>query len=877
MSLYRLLLAPVAIALIAAAPGRPDRRFDAESVEYFEKKVRPLLVNNCNICHSADTNSKGGLRVDDRNGLIQGGNRGPAVVPGDPENSILIQAVLQTEDDLKMPPKKRLAAEEIALLTKWIKDGAAWTEVDAAVVSRNPNSRYDKLKKEHWAWQPLKETKPPAVRDACWPRSVIDQFVLAKLENAGLNPVRDADKLALIRRVTFDLTGIPPTPEEIDAFLADNSSEAFEQVVDRLLASPAFGERWGRHWLDVARYGESTGSSRNLPMPHAWRYRDYVIEAFTRDKPFNTFIQEQIAGDLLPASSQRQRDEQRIATGFLAIGVKDVNQRFKVRFIMDNVDEQIDAVSRAFLATTVSCARCHDHKFDPIPTTDYYALAGIFRSTDLCAGLRNKMGGGGLDYYDPAMLIPLGPEGKPDPQQADKVAAATKAYKAAKKEFEAIRGTPKGLALAANGQPTQRPFRLKMIKLRSELLALTDPANGKVAFGVRDAKTVADTEIRVRGEAEKLGPVVPRGFLSVLPIADVPKINQSQSGRLELARYITSEKNPLTPRVMANRVWQHLFGKGLVQSVDNFGVTGDVPSHPELLDYLAARFVREGWSVKKLVRNVVLSRAYALASVVSESNFAVDPANRLIWRHSPRRLGAEEIRDATLAAAGNLDLNRPEASPAKDLKVVEVANNGPLARRLGEEASKSTHRSVYLPLLRGLMPTSLEVFDFAEQGMVSGSRGTTTVATQALYLLNDPVVRRQSLALAERLLARTGSNFASRIDLAYRLTVGRPASSAEIERARTYLASYESSIRDLVVSTPPAPEQRPSTVVAAVDADTNANAATKRPAPPVNPDEVDQVEAPVKEEVIAAANPVTAAWASFCQALLGSAEFRYIK
>ena len=681
----------------------------------------------------------------------------------------------------------------------------------------------------------------------------------------------------MIRRVTFDLAGLPPTPEDIDAFVADSSSQAFEQVVDRLLASPAFGERWGRHWLDVARYGESTGSSRNLPLPHAWRYRDYVIEAFTRDKPYNTFIQEQLAGDLLPASSPSERDEHRIATGFLAIGVKDVNQRFKVRFIMDNVDEQIDAVSRAFLATTVSCARCHDHKFDPIPTSDYYALAGIFRSTDLCAGLRNKMGGGGLDYYDSAMLVRLGPEAKPDPQLAEKIAAATKAYEAAKKEFEAIRGTPKGLALAANGLPTQRPFRLKMIKLQTELQALTDPANGKVAFGVRDAKTIADTEIRVRGEAEKLGPVVPRGFLSVLPIADVPKINPSQSGRLELARYITSERNPLTPRVMTNRVWQHLFGKGLVQSVDNFGVTGDVPSHPELLDYLAARFVREGWSVKKLVRNVVLSRAYGLAADVSETNFAVDPANRLIWRHSPRRLSAEEIRDATLAAAGKLDLNRPVASPAKDLKVTEMANNGPLARRILEQASKSTLRSLYLPLLRGVTPTSLEVFDFAEQGMVTGSRDTTTVATQALYLLNDPFVRRQSLALAERVLERTESDFASRIDRAYRLTVGRPASTAEIERAQTYLASYASSVRELVASNPPAPKQQPSTVVAAVDVETNAKATAKRPAPPVNPDEVEQVEAPVKEEVIVAANPETAAWASFCQALLGSAEFRYIK
>jgi Protein of unknown function (DUF1553)/Protein of unknown function (DUF1549)/Planctomycete cytochrome C len=876
MTPSRLLVVPLAVVLVAAGPGHPNRRFDPEAVAYFEKKVRPLLVNNCNSCHSATTNSKGGLRVDDRNGLIQGGGRGPAVIPGDPENSILIQAVVQAEDDLKMPPKKRLTAEEIAVLTKWIKDGAAWTEVDATVVSGNPMSRYEKLRKEHWAWQPLKKTVPPAVGDVSWPRSEIDRFVLARLENAGLKPVRDADRRTLIRRVTFDLTGLPPTPAEIDAFLADGSPQALDQVVDRLLAGSGFGQQWARHWLDVARYGESTGSSRNLPMPHAWRYRDYVIDAFAHDKAYNLFIQEQIAGDLLPAGAERERDEKQIATGFLAIGVKDVNQRFKVRFIMDNVDEQIDAVSRAFLATTASCARCHDHKFDPISTADYYALAGIFRSTDLCAGLRNKMGGGGLDYYDPTMLVALGEGAKPDADRAAKVAAATKALEAAKREFEAIRGTPKGLAKGPDGLPTQRPFRLKMVKLESELLALTDPANGKVAFGARDAKTVGDTEIRVRGEAEKLGPVVPRGFLSVPSVPDVSKINPRQSGRLELAQWLTSLKNPLTPRVIVNRVWQHLFAKGLVQSVDNFGVTGDTPSHPELLDFLAERFVAEGWSIKKLVRHIVSSRAYALAPDVSPTNLEKDPDNRLIWRHSPRRKSAEEIRDSMLAAAGTLDLARPEASPAKDLKVIEMANNGLLARRIVAQASKSRYRSIYLPLLRGLTPTSLEVFDFAEQGMVSGSRDTTTVPVQALYLLNDPFVRRQSLFLAERLLERTGSSALDPIDQAYRLTLGRPASGSEIQRAKTYLAKYESTVRAVVALAPPAPAERPSNVLAAADAESTAKTAPKRPAPPVNPDEVEQVETPVAEEAIVAADPRVAAWASFCQALLGSAEFRYV-
>jgi hypothetical protein len=866
-------VASLAIAILAAAPVA---RGDGAAVEFFEKRVRPLLVDNCYNCHSANTNAKGGLRVDDRNGLIEGGSSGPAVVPGDPAKSLLIRAVRHEDEAPKMPPKKRLSAEQVADLTRWIADGAAWPEVKTAASPGKPDAKYSKLRKEHWAWQPLKAVLPPSVSDASWPRDDIDRFVLAGLEAKGLRPVGDADRPTLIRRATFDLTGLPPSPAEVDAFVNDGSADAFAKVVDRLLASPAYGERWGRHWLDVARYGESTGSSRNLPLPHAWRYRDYVINAFNADKPYDRFVREQVAGDLLPAKSQEERDEHRIATGFLAVGVKDVNQRFKVRFVMDNVDEQIDAVSRAFLATTASCARCHDHKFDPIPTADYYALAGIFRSTDLCAGLRNKMGGGGLDYYDSQLLVRLGTDTKPDPNNAEKIAALTRAYEAAKKEFEGIRGTPEGLAKGPDGFPKQRPYRLKMVKAQTELAALTDPAViGKVALGVRDAEKVADTEIRIRGEAEKLGPVVPRGFLSVLDVPGAAKVNPIGSGRLELAEWLASANNPLTPRVMVNRAWKHLFGQGLVRSVDNFGVTGDVPSDLELLDHLAARFVRDGWSVKRLVRAVVLSRAYRLGSEASAAHLAVDPADRLVWRHQPRRLDAEEIRDATLAAAGKLDLSRPGASPASDLKVIELPNNGPLARRIGEAARSSLHRSVYLPLLRGITPISLEVFDFAEQGMVTGSRDTTTVATQALYLLNDPFVRRQSLNLADRLLHQTELDDPARVDLAYRLTLGRSATPAEIARANGYLADYESAAREVIASTPP-PKARPAPVVVAARDDTNAGDA-KKPAPPVNPDEVIQVEAPVEEEVIAAPDPKAAAWASFCQALLGSAEFRYVR
>jgi len=839
---------------------------DEAKVEFFEKKIRPLLVDNCYTCHSADTNAKGGLRVDDRNGLISGGGRGAAIVPGDPSKSLLHTAVKQT-DKLKMPPEKKLTDEQIADLAQWIKDGAAWPKLRIPTSLGKPNPRYDKLRQEHWAWQPLSKPNVPTVADAKWAWSDVDRFLLAKLEGQGLKPVGDADKLTLLRRITFDLTGLPPTLAEIDTFLKDTSPKAFEKVVDRLLASSAFGERWGRHWLDVARYGESTGSARNIPYPHAWRYRDYVIDSFNADKPYDRFVREQLAGDLLESKSQQERDQQIVATGFLALGVKDVNQRFKVRFIMDNIDEQIDAVTRSFLGLTVSCARCHDHKFDPIPTTDYYALAGIFHSTDLCAGVRNKMGGGGLDYFDKSMMLAVGSAKKsePDAKTAAKIEELKGNLEKAKLDWDKIRGTPEGLEKGADGFPKQRAVRLKMEKLQADLQALTDGSPDNVALGVRDAKAIGDTEVRIRGEAEKLGPTVPRGYLTLVSIKDAAKIPGDKSGRLELAQWMTSEHNPLTPRVYVNRIWHHLFAQGIVSSVDNFGTTGDTPSHPELLDHLANQFVRDGWSVKKLIRSLVLTHAYQLDSGTNEKALTSDPANRLVWRHSPRRLEAEEIRDTMLSVAGLLDLNPAVASPAKELKVVEIRNNGPEARTLQTFALASRKRSVYLPLVRGIVPGTLEVFDFAEQGMVTGSRDATTVAPQALYLLNDPFVRRQALSLAERVLKPKQATEAERIQQAYRLTLGRSASEKEVERVKKFVSEYEAlAKKDYEAKAPVKPVQKPNEV-------------KPRPMQPINPDDIDQTDEPITEESVRAPDAKTAAWASFCQALLGSAEFRFVK
>jgi cytochrome c553 len=823
------------IAVLIFLDGQPTRGGSPDpspQIEFFEKKVRPILVGHCYTCHSADTRPAGGLRVDDRNGLLTGGNSGPAVVPGEPSKSLLLKQVTHADPKRRMPKEgQALSQQQIADLTRWIADGAAWPALRLPASLARTVAFYEKLRREHWAWQPLTQPKVPAVQDASWPRDDIDRFLLASLEAKRLKPVGDADRLSLLRRLSFDLTGLPPVPAEIDAFLRDVSPQALARLVDRLLAAPAFGERWGRHWLDVARFGESTGPSRNIPYPHAWKYRAYVIDAVNADVPFDRFIQEQVAGDLLPADTPAERDRLATATGFLALGVKDVNQRFKVRFVMDNVDEQIDAVTRSVLALTVSCARCHHHKFDPIPTTDYYALAGIFTSTDNCAGVRNKMGGGGLDYYDPGMLVKLSTDLPPVP--ADQIAQRKTELAEAKKAWDAIRGTPEGLAKGEDGFPKQRPARLKYERLQLEVAALTDPAaRGFVVHGMRDARAIGDTQVRIRGEAEKLGPTVPRGFLTAFEVPGAPKVNLKQSGRLELARWLTSPNNPLTARVIVNRVWQHLFHRGIVATVDNFGTTGDAPSHPEVLDHLATHFVRDGWSIKKFVRTLVLTRAYQLGAEADPACVAADPGNRLVWRHTPRRLDAEELRDAMLMAAGVLDSNRPAGSPAQRLRMVEMRDDGPEAKTIHEQADRDTHRSVYLPLLRGVTPHGLEAFDPVEQALVTGLRSETTVPGQALYLLNAPFVRRQSLALAERLLHPTGESDADRIRGAYGLTLGRPATQMETERAQAFLAAYAAEY-------------------------------LKSPAPG------NDAERP--------RNARTAAWSAFAQALLGCAEFRYVE
>jgi hypothetical protein len=860
-----------------------------EQLEFFEKKIRPIFYDNCFNCHSADNKEAGGLRVDDINALLKGGNSGAAVVPGKPNESTLIKRIRHKDDTKTMPPDYRLEEEQIRDIVKWIEDGAAWPELELPAdlnqsLDRSAISEEDIT--THWAWQPLQVVGTPAATDPSefidWARNDIDRFIVNGLSKNGLRPNAIANKSTLLRRITHDLTGLPPTETQLVEFLLDDSPKAFEKLVDQLLASPQFGEKWGRHWLDVARYGESTGSARNLPYPHAWRYRDYVIDSFNEDKPFDLFIKEQIAGDLLPANTPSEKKKQLIATGFLALGVKDVNQRFTVRYDMDNVDEQIDTVTRAVLGLTVSCARCHDHKFDPISTRDYYGLAGVFSSTELCDGLRNQMGGGGMAYYVPDRIIPLF-DNQTQPQNPDLQAELEKREKAAKElrqQFIAIRDSVRQQDRGPDHAKKLQAARQAMQKAQEELVALKDPAkHGPVALGVRDKKEIGDTNIRIRGEAEKLGPLVPRGFLEALRNIPKNEIPHDQSGRLELAKWLAHPNNSLTQRVIVNRVWQHLYGDGIVRTVDNFGITGDRPNHPELLDYLAQDFVSNGWSIKKLIRKLVLSNSYQQSSDKVAESFTKDPDNRLHWRHTPRRLESEELRDTILATAQRLRLERLKQTASHNLLVRELRNNGPEAKAILDDAATSESRSVYLPLLRTLIPTNLVPFDYVEQGMVTGKRDTTTVPTQSLFLLNANFVRDHSVFVAQRLTKQSNSTSEELVRSAYRSILHRSPSENELKLATDFLVDYRKSIEptytvvqrnELSTDKNKIPTQESQSGNLTVKKETIDNAAAPE-------DSRDVVAESIESRKVEPRNSDEAAVAAFVQALYASAEFRYVR
>ncbi|MGP0063271.1 MAG: DUF1553 domain-containing protein [Isosphaeraceae bacterium] len=755
----------------------PDVGFTPEQERFFEAKIRPVLVTQCGKCHGSNAEEpRGGLRLDSREWLLRGGDTGPAIVPGRPDESLLLRAIRYRDEDLQMPPKAKLPDAVVADLEAWIRMGAPDPRTGpTSALARHSSTDLAKAR-EFWSFRPLRKSDPPSVKQTEWPRGDIDRFLLAAIESRGLAPVADASRPRLLRRLTFDLSGLPPTPEELDAFLADDAPNAFAKVVDRLLASPRFGERWGRHWLDVARYAESSGKT-NFNYPQAWRYRDWAIASFNADKPYDRFVREQIAGDLLPAADDRERAEQIIATGFLALGSKAHDAENRGQCILDVVDEQIEATTRAFLGLTVACARCHDHKMDPIPQRDYYALSGIFRSTQTCsgtlAGVFPNFNASPLIELSPGANVPAAVPSLTTEQRAameDRLAAIVR-------ERDAI---PPG---EANRDRLRRATSM-LSTLRHRLLM--DRPGGKpraFAMGVRERDEPVDSPLYVRGELDQPGEVVPRGLVRVLR-DDASASIASGSGRRELADWLASPSNPLTARVIVNRVWLHLFGRGLVPTPDNFGAAGARPSHPELLDTLAVEFINDGWSIKRLIRRIALSRAYGLDSAYDPRNFEADPDNALVWRMSKLRLDAEALRDALLFVGGRLSTGPPVGSA-----VARVGEGLAFFVRVDGLDASDTHRSVYLPMVRDRVLESLALFDFADPSLVTGKRDTTTGPAQALYFLNGPLVIRQAEALADRVLAMEGDE-AHRVDHAYRIALARGPTHAERARALTFLRDF---------------------------------------------------------------------------------------
>ena len=953
------------LAAVGTVAGASE--IDPADLEFFESKIRPVLVERCYQCHGGDpAKIRGGLILLDAEGVRAGGDSGAVIVPGSPEDSLMIEA-LHYEGLTQMPPDGKLAAHVIADFEQWIRRGAPdpRTGGKQTVVAARTAETFDYGPgREHWAFRKVEDPALPEVRNEAWVSHDLDRFILSRLEERGLAPVTPADKRTLLRRATFDLIGLAPSEAEIEDFLADESPDAFARVVDRLLASPHYGERWGRHWLDVARYADSNGLDENIAFPNAFRYRDYVVDSLNRDKPFNRFVREQIAGDLIPAETDAQRFEQITATGFLMLGPKVLAEQDVDKMLIDIVDEQVNTLGRAFLALPVGCARCHDHKFDPIPTADYYAMAGILRSTETmsnAAGMRwlerPLAPEDEIAAYEAAQKLVAEAQEKVDdvvreqndvlrgPRRAalaEYLLAAEEAYPSwsddeakqeeARETFRRVaadRGleppvlerwvrafyryregppvegdapSPSTVFVIWNAYAASSPDRYEQVTeelraiIASEKVLIAPLTRSLVRgpapktleevawryaslfatieiawdehlmrLGLKDEDDLAPSDFRLPREQEELRWLVydgyfcilcldqeeeeklypqealeqlaelraeverreeasppalpyamavdetatvdlpvhirgshvnladepePRGFLKVTDhLVPPPPVADGTSGRLELARWITHPEHPLTARVIVNRVWHWHFGRGIVDTPSNFGAIGSRPSHPELLDWLARRFVEGGWSLKKLHRDIMLSSTYRLSSDYDAANAAVDEENRLLWRNNRRRLEVEPIRDALLQLAGRLDLTiggRVEEYKARGYVFGEY---GPLDR---VDIYDAPRRSIYMPVVRTAVYPIFGGFDFGDASDSVGDRSETVVPRQALLMMNSPFVEEAALGFARQLLEIEDADTADRIDTAFVRAYGRPADPAEITDSLAFLDEMRS-------------------------------------------------------------------------------------
>ncbi len=879
--------------------------------EFFEKNIRPVLAAGCQGCHNAKLKSAG-LDLSTAEGFRQGGQSGPLVSKESPAESRLLKTV-SYDERLKMPPTGKLPARQLADLEAWVKMGAPWpgagstAQAATAITVRKGGRNFSEAEKKFWSFQPVRSPAPPKTAGP-WARNAIDRFIQAKLDEKGLKPAKPTGKLTLLRRATFDLHGLPPSETEIADFLADDSPEAFRKVVDRLLESPRYGERWGRHWLDLARYADSTGNDEDHRYPYAWRYRDYVIDSFNRDVPYDRFVTEQLAGDLLPAPPGEPVNRRGIvATGYLALGAKAIAQQDKKKMLYDVWDEQLDVLSKSMLGLTLSCSRCHDHKFDPLLQRDYYSIVNFFANTrsfkdseshvskllytplvskeefaryqahqDKLANLKSRQEDlieGEKERYNRDLTPRLAdymlaaravekdgakaediaaerkldadlvkkwvrylktdyrkkphmePWAKADAESAAAVAAEyRKGYEATMAKWtgrvakwrELSRKMLKEMNMPPPPKPAFAaeedgffhdvyiaggPFAMKekdvekiltadakgqldSLKTEQESLKKNAPPEPEMACAVEEGDPVKQ-HVLIRGDYTSLGEEAPKSFPLILSKSGDPQPGEKGSGRLDLARWIASKDNPLTARVAVNRVWQWHFGEGLVRTPDNFGRMGEKPTHPELLDWLAARFVEDGWSFKKLHREIMNSAAYRMSSEPSPEALEKDPGNRLFSRFVRRRLAVEEMRDGLLSIDGSIDLAMG-GSLQSGFGTDGENNQG----RLSINPDKQVRRTVYMPLRRANLPALLNLFDFGDATTVQGRRISTNVAPQALFMLNSEFLTERSANLAKAIVAGAGSD-AQRLEAAYLRTLNRKPSAGEVDAGLTYVGEFE--------------------------------------------------------------------------------------
>jgi mono/diheme cytochrome c family protein len=789
-------------------PRRSSAEFSAEQVSFFDKEVRPILTQRCLKCHGGEAKIKGGLRLTARESLLKGGDTGPAVSLDKPADSLLLKAINYT-DGLEMPPSGKLSPAEIATLTKWVKAGLPWSaggmanaEVQAAHAKGGvvtPEAR------RYWAYQPIKRPSQSRGREGAGPRPApsrsrlcnnpIDEFILSRREAAGLQPAAPADAVALCRRAYYDLIGLPPTPEQVDAFLQAVDAKpqaAFAELIDSLLESPHYGEKWGRHWLDLVRYAETNGYERDGPKPFAWRYRDYVIRSFNADKPFDRFIKEQLAGDEI----DRNDPDCVIATGYYRLGLWDDEPADPEQARYDELDDYVATTAQVFLGMTMNCARCHDHKIDPIPQTDYYRLLAFFADVPHYSKTRNVESNANLTDITPPEKRAVYEAAVRDRQK--RLDELTESM--TKIEDEAIKKMPAEDQRASEGPDRPQVVKRVPMFLESDRLAeyrrlrrqIDDlkrrpTPNQELALSVNNCAVHPPTaHIMIRGNPHSPGAEVSPGFPEVLGTAD-PKIpppapgDRTSGRRIVLADWIAGPNNPLTARVLANRLWQHHFGRGIVPSANDFGQFGEKPTHPELLDWLANELVDGGWRLKRIHKLIMLSAAYQMSSASDPKALAVDPSNTLFWRFPMRRLTAEEVRDSILAVSGQLNpkAGGPSVYPPIPREVLQgqsMPGNG-WGKSPPEEASR---RSVYVHVKRSLLVPILAVHDQADTDSSCPVRYTTTVPTQALGMLNGEFTNEQAGAFAERLRREAPGDLAAQVKRAIRLTSARIPKDEEV-------------------------------------------------------------------------------------------------